>query len=293
MDGVIVVDKPSGWSSHDVVNRMRRLAGTRRVGHLGTLDPMATGVLPLVIGRATRLAQFFMPATKAYEATILFGFATTTYDSQGEAVSTPVPVTLDREWLERQVQSFIGKIEQVPPPVSAKKINGVPAYKLARKQIEVKLNPVPVEIYRIELGQVQGASAELRVDCSGGTYVRSIAHDLGQALGYGAHLSALRRTFSSGFGLESARTLEQLGELAEQGRLAEALIPSADLLPQFPTQMVDGSTAGFIRQGRDFRVSPFRTQPDARYVKAVDSNGNLVAIGESRLPNVYHPILVL
>jgi tRNA pseudouridine55 synthase len=293
MDGVIVVDKPAGWTSHDVVNRMRRFANTRRVGHLGTLDPIATGVLPLVIDRATRLAQFFQRNDKVYEAVVRFGHATTTYDSEGEPVGKAVNVELTRDVLEPLIAKFRGAIQQVPPPISAKKIGGQPAYKLARKNIEVELKPVAVEIYSFDLLDVDGAEARVRVHCAAGTYLRSIAHDLGKLLGTGAFLSALRRTASGSFDISRALTLERLEELAKDSDLALALIPAAELLPEFPVETVDSPTANFIRQGRDFRVSPFRTAGSSKYVKAIGEDGKLIAIGEARLPNVYHPVLVL
>lgn len=293
MDGVLIVDKPEGITSHDVVNRVRRLANTRKVGHLGTLDPMATGVLPLVIGRATRLAQFFTAADKKYDARVRFGWATDTYDREGARTQEPADVHLTREQLNAAFDRFRGPILQTPPPFSAKKIAGTPAYRLARKQIAVELRPVEVHIYSLELVEFDGCSAQIRVHCSAGTYVRGIAHDLGQLLGCGAFLDALRRTASSDFGIEDARTLDDLRSLAAGGRLNEALIPNSKVLPQFPTAMVDVLTAGQIRQGRDFRLSPFRRASDAKYVKALDPDGELIAIGEARLPHLYHPILVL
>jgi tRNA pseudouridine55 synthase len=293
MDGLIVVDKPSEWTSHDVVNRMRRLANTKKVGHLGTLDPDATGVLPLVIGRATRLAQYFQRTDKIYEAVIHFGWSTNSYDAAGSPTSPEIDVTLDRDRMEAELASFRGKISQVPPAVSAKKIAGTPAYRLARQNIAVEMKPVEVEIYSLEILDCTGADLTTRVHCSTGTYIRSIAHDLGQVLGCGAFLSRLRRTSSGGFDLSMARTLDQLGALSQGGTLAEALIPCAELLPEFPSELVDESTAGFIRQGRDFRVSPFRPSPESRFVKAVSHEGDLVAIGEAKLPHLYHPVLVL
>jgi len=293
MDGVIVVDKPCGWTSHDVVGKMRRIAATKRVGHLGTLDPLATGVLPLLLNRATRLSQFLMKADKVYEAEVRFGFATNTYDSEGTPITDAVDVTLDAAALDRALDAFRGEFQQMPPPVSAKKIDGVPAYKLARKNKPVELEPVAVTVHSLELTACQGATANLRIHCSSGTYVRSIAHELGQALGCGAHLSALRRTRAGAFDLSQARTLDELAELAAAGRLAEALIPSVDLLPHFPAERIDLATAGLIRQGRDFRVSPFRVRSGAPFVRAVGEDGDLVAIGEMKLPNLYHPMLVL
>lgn len=293
MDGAIVVDKPSGWTSHDVVNRVRRLADTRRVGHLGTLDPAATGVLPLVIGRATRMAQFFTNNDKVYDAVIHFGYSTDSYDADGSPTSEEVAVTLDAAVLEQALDRFRGAIEQAPPPISAKKIGGTPAYKLARRHLPVDLKPVAVTIYELDLVSVEGADARVRVRCSGGTYLRSIAHDLGRALGCGAFLRTLRRLASGDFSEESARTIDELEGLAAEGRLEEALIPAAQLLPGFPTEKVDALTAGQIRQGRDFRVSPFLVRKTCRYVKAVGADGHLIAIGEAKLPHVYHPVMVL
>jgi tRNA pseudouridine55 synthase len=293
MHGVIVVDKPAGWTSHDVVNKMRRLAGTKKVGHLGTLDPGATGVLPLVIGRATRLAQFYTRNDKVYEGVIHFGFSTNTYDADGEPVSPEQSVTPSLQQVEAALQPFRGRFLQTPPPVSAKKIGGRPAYELARKQQPVELKPVEVEVYALDTLRLEGCEAAIRVHCSAGTYLRSIAHEAGQALGCGAHLKLLRRTASGDFKIESARTLEELAALAEAGGLDDALIPAAQLLPEFPAEFVDAITAGQIRNGRDFRVSPFQPRKDARYVKAVNAQGDLVAIGEARLPHVYHPVLVL
>jgi len=293
MDGVFVVDKPAGWTSHDVVNKMRRIAGTRRVGHLGTLDPMATGVLPLVVGRATRLSQFYARSEKVYDAVICFGRATDTYDAEGKPVGEQVPYTVTPEAIERMLVPFRGKIQQTPPPISAKKIGGTPAYKLARKNIAVELKPVEVTIHSIELVGCDGAEARIKVHCSAGTYLRSIAHELGQAAGCGAHLKSLVRLVSGDFTMDQANTLEKLAGLSAAGKLDEALVPSARLLPEFPTEMVDSITAGQIRQGRDFRVSPFRVRKGARFVKALTEDGALLAIGEAKLPNVYHPILVM
>jgi tRNA pseudouridine55 synthase len=294
VNGIIVVDKPEGWTSHDVVNRMRRLAGTKKVGHLGTLDPLATGVLPLVVGRATRLAQFYARRDKMYEGVIRFGFSTDTYDRAGAQASPQVaPPALDSARLEPYLQRFRGKFMQTPPPVSAKKVAGRPAYELARKNIAVDLAPVEVQVYELTALGTDGPDLRVRAFCSAGTYLRAIAHELGREVGCGAHLYQLRRTESGDFTLEQARTLEQLEDLSAQGRLAEALIPAGQLLPEFPSEYVDEITEGQIRQGRDFQVSPFRVQKGAPYVKALSRAGELVAIGMIKLPNLYHPSVVL
>jgi tRNA pseudouridine55 synthase len=292
MNGVIVVDKPRGWTSHDVVGKMRRIAGTKKIGHLGTLDPLATGVLPLLLNRATRLAQFFVKNDKVYEGVIRFGFATGTYDADGEPLGPDTEPPLSAGDVERSLEPFRGTFHQTPPPVSAKKIGGKKAYELARKQIAVDLPPVTVTVQELALVDVEGRDAQIRVSCSAGTYIRAIAHEAGQRLGCGAHLAELRRTASGPFAIGQARTLEELEALAQSDRLHEALVPAAELLPEIPTEVVDRITEAQIRQGRTFRVSPFRSRGAARLVKVLSRDGELVAIGEIRLPNVYHPIVV-
>jgi tRNA pseudouridine55 synthase len=293
LDGVIVVDKPQGWTSHDVVGKMRRIANTKKIGHLGTLDPIATGVLPLVIGRATRLAQFYTRSDKIYEGTVRFGWATNTYDRAGEAVGPKVEYMIDPEALEAALEPFRGEFLQTPPAVSAKKVDGRRAYELARQAVIVELEPVAVQVYEIAVLEAAGAEARLRVHCSGGTYMRSIAHELGRVLGCGAHLHELRRVASGEFELEQGRTIEQLESLAADDRLLDALVPTANMMPSMPSVFVDDVTAAQIRNGRNFPASPFRSQPASRRVKAVTRQGDLVAIGEAVLPNLYHPIVVL
>ena len=220
MNGVIVVDKPAGWTSHDVVNRMRRILKQRSVGHLGTLDPLATGVLPLVVGNLTRLAQFYTASEKSYDGVIRFGFATDTYDADGEPIrdltGDPGPVSLTLDSLQRLAAGFIGSIEQIPPPFSAKKIHGVPAYKLARRKEEVILKPVEVEIREFEITKVDGDRAHFHARVSSGTYMRSVAHDMGQRLGCGAHLESLRRTAAAEFNIAQAHTLEEIESMENE-----------------------------------------------------------------------------
>ena len=290
---MIVVDKPAGWTSHDVVAKMRRLAQERSIGHLGTLDPLATGVLPLIAGRATRLARFFTANDKRYEATIEFGITTDSYDRDGEVTARSSGTSLHQDQVEAALADFRGTFLQTPPAVSAKKIGGVPAYKLARRKIEVAMKPVKVTVFSLELLELDGARARLSIHCGGGTYVRSIAHDLGQKLGCGAIVDTLRRTSSGDFSIAQARTMPELQALSESGEFQSAVIPAARLLPQFPSERVDLTTVGQIRQGRDFRVSPFRARPDTQFIKAINGEGELVAIGQVKMPNLYHPILVL
>ncbi len=263
------------------------------MGHLGTLDPIATGVLPLVIGHATRLAQFYTRSDKVYECLVRFGWATTTYDRAGEPVGEPREVSIDAEELERHLENFRGKFMQTPPPVSAKRVDGRRAYELARKDIAVELAPVAIQVYELTVLAIDGQDVRMRAHCSGGTYMRSIAHDLGQSLGCGAHLSELRRLASGEFKIEQARTIAQLESLAGDGRLIDAIVPASQMMPDFPSVFVDDLTAAQIRTGRNFPASPFRSQPASQYVKAVSHQGELVAVGEAVLPNVYHPLVVL
>jgi tRNA pseudouridine55 synthase len=195
--------------------------------------------------------------------------------------------------LDAVLDRFRGVFAQTPPQVSAKKIAGRPAYEYARKNQSVELKPVEVEVFALDVLDLTGCEARIRVHCTAGTYVRSIAHDVGQALGCGAHLRSLRRSMSGDFKIETARTMEELGALAEAGRFAEVIIPMVRLLPDFPVEMVDSITASQIRNGRAFRVSPFLARKDSKYVKAVNEAGEMIAIGEARLPLVYHPVLVL
>ncbi len=224
MNGVIIIDKPAAWTSHDVVNRVRRILQQRSVGHLGTLDPLATGVLPLVTGNLTRLAQFYTTSEKTYEGVIRFGFATNTYDADGEPVGEAQSVTLSLEQLQKLAAGFKGMIEQVPPPFSAKKIHGVPAYKLARKQKEVVLKPVQVEIKEFDILAVEGDRARFRARVASGTYMRSVAHEMGQLLGSSAHLESLRRTAVAEFDITQAHTLEQIERQINDGRLGEGQV---------------------------------------------------------------------
>jgi tRNA pseudouridine55 synthase len=293
LDGVIVIDKPEGWTSHDVVNKVRKIIRTKKVGHLGTLDPIATGVLPLVIERATRLAQFYTRSDKIYEGLVRFGWATTSYDRAGDPVGEKVEMKIDPAELELLLDRFRGEFLQTPPAVSAKKVEGRRAYDLARRNVAVELEPVPVHVYELTVLEASGADVRLRVHCSGGTYMRSIAHDLGKAMGCGAHLQELRRIVSGEFEIDQARTLEQLTALVADERLIDAVVPASKLLPGFPAVFVDDLTASQIRNGRNFPGSPFRSQPLSKHVKAVTRAGELVAVGEAVLPNVYHPVVVL
>jgi tRNA pseudouridine55 synthase len=295
MNGVLIVDKPAGLTSHDVVNRVRRILGQRAVGHLGTLDPMATGVLPLVTGSLTRLAQFYTSAEKVYEGTIRFGFSTDTYDAGGEPTSPQQPVTLKAEEVEAAAARFRGIIEQTPPPFSAKKIQGVPAYKLARKQKEVILKPVQVEIKELDILEVAGCLVRFRARVASGTYMRSVAHEMGQGFGCGAHLASLRRTSVAEFSIEDARTLEQVGQcMSGQGMASSGVedlfVHPRKLLPHFPCVTADELTAARIRSGRTVNLPELSR---VRQVKVFCGQRELIAIATRVAGTLFHPGIVL
>ena len=228
--GFLLVDKPSGWTSHDVVDVARRWLGTRRVGHLGTLDPLATGVLPLAIRAATKLAPYIADARKCYVGSIELGIETDTLDAEGQVLRRHQGSLPERGAIEQALIGFEGEIEQVPPMYSAVKRSGVPLHRLAREGKHVERAPKKVRIDHIELVSYRGPLVELRVECSPGTYVRTLADDLGRRLGCGAHLRDLRRLRSGPFALDAAMTPEQLADAAETGKIEQFLIPAVDVL---------------------------------------------------------------
>jgi tRNA pseudouridine55 synthase len=290
MNGVLVIDKPSGLTSHDVVNRVRRILQQRSVGHLGTLDPIASGVLPIVAGSHTRLAQFYLAAEKTYEGVIRFGFATDTYDAEGQASTAMQTVNLNLAEVREIASGFRGEMWQTPPPFSAKKIHGVPAYKLARKQKAVELTPVRVEILEFEILLVEGDRAAFRAKVAAGTYVRSIAHEMGQKLGCGAHLSSLRRTASSEFTLADAHTLEQAQAAAQDGRIEDIFVHPRKLLPQLPAVMASKDAAAYIRHGRAVNLSEFSAAP---LVKVFYGQKDLIAVAARVAGTLFQPKIVL
>ena len=291
MNGVLIIDKPAGFTSHDVVNRARRILHERSIGHLGTLDPMATGVLPLVTGNLTRLAQFYTASEKSYEGTIRFGFATDTYDADGDPTTPPQQVSLRAEEVEAVAALFRGLIEQTPPPFSAKKIKGVPAYKLARQQKEVKLQPVQVEIKEFEILAVEVERAHFRARVASGTYMRSVAHDMGRELACGAHLESLRRTAVAEFTLDEAHTLEQLADAASNPlALDDFFVHPRKLLPNLPSVTADEPTVARIRTGRTVNLPELSR---ARLVKVFSGQRELIAIATRIAGTLFHPKLVL
>jgi len=290
MNAVLIIDKPAGMTSHDVVNRVRRILQERSVGHLGTLDPLATGVLPLLIGNLTRLAQFYTSSDKTYEGTIRFGFATDTYDAEGKPTSSAQAVTLSLDQVRQHAARFHGTIEQTPPPFSAKKIKGIPAYKLARKHAEVSLKPVQVEIKEFEISEVENDRARFRARVASGTYMRSVAHDMGQLLGCGAHLESLRRTAVGEFELSDAHTLEELATAFKTDQTAHLFIHPRRLLPQFPCVTASEEMAAHIRTGRPVNL-PELSQ--ARLVKVFVGQRELLAIATRVAGTLFHARIVL
>lgn len=289
MNGILVVDKPPRLTSHDVVNRVRRVLGQRSVGHLGTLDPAATGVLPIVVGNLTRLAQFYAHSEKTYEGVIRFGFATDTYDADGEPTTAPQAVQLDGDEVRTVAAQFRGVIEQMPPPFSAKKIAGVPAYKLARKKKEVVLQPVQVEIKEFVILGVTGNEATFRARVASGTYIRSIAHEMGQKLGCGAHLASLRRTSVAEFEIANAHTLEALEATKQQGSVESLFVHPRKLVPQFPCVTATEENAAFIRSGRSVNLPEMSRAPQ---VKVFYGQTELIAIATRIAGTLFHPRIV-
>lgn len=309
-DGALVIDKPKGKTSHDVVDAVRHLAGFRQVGHIGTLDPLATGVLVLLLGRATRLVQFYSGRRKRYSAGFRFGFATDTYDSDGEAQGVDAAPGLEQEILKSLAAERVGRFGQMPPIFSAKKIHGRPAYELARKKQPVELKPVEVEVFEYKLTEVEGSIARFVIECSSGTYIRSLAHEMGEKLGCGAHLAEISRLAVGEFSLDQAIKLEELAEAARAGKFADCLIRLEHLLPSFPRASVLPVVEHRVRHGSKFNVTLAQIQPgrlesppgstselDAGEVRpprlrVFNQQGSLIAIAQAVVPRTYQPVVV-
>ena len=290
MNGILIIDKPAGLTSHDVVNRVRRILQTKSVGHLGTLDPLATGVLPLVVGNLTRLAQFYTSSEKTYEGVIRFGFATDTYDAEGTPTSPPSKVKVSLEEVRALAARFRGVIEQVPPPFSAKKIEGMPAYKLARRHKEFILKPVRVEVKEFEITSAENDRASFRARVASGTYMRSVAHDLGQQMGCGAHLESLRRTSVAEFELADVHTLEELDAATRNGSGEEMFVHPRKVLPQLPCVTANEEMAARVRTGRSVNLPEFSR---AKQVKVFQGQRELIAIATRVAGTLFHPKIVL
>lgn len=273
--GLLIVDKPVGPTSHSVVNVVRRGTGVRKVGHAGTLDPRASGVLVLCLGAATRLSEYLSASRKGYEAVVRFGQATDTYDADGQVVlDTGRSPSLEE--IEACLGDFEGEQVQVPPAYSAIKLQGRRAYELARAGEDVELAPRQVTIHSIRITGYQPPDLALEVDCSAGTYIRSLAQDLGERLGTGAHLVALRRTRSGCFGLEDAVGMADLEAAFKRGGWEQYVRPAADALPELPMVRIDADALELIRNGR-----PLPANAAEGMARAVDPEGNLVAILEA------------
>lgn len=279
-DGVLVIDKPAEWTSHDVVAKVRKILRTRRVGHTGTLDPFATGVLVVCVNRATRLVQFLTGDDKEYVATMRLGFATDTGDFTGEPLSPAADAGhITPEHVQNALSQFRGRIQQIPPMYSAKKVGGVRLHELARRGEEIERQPIEIEIKELELisGSLHSQEFTFRVVCSSGTYIRTLAEDIGKWLGIGAHLTALRRTRAGGCSLAQAVTLERLAELAEAERTGEVLTPMADAVEMLEIHL-DDKERGAITHGRSLqRNGDWKT---GTLAKLCDGNRRLLAIAE-------------
>jgi tRNA pseudouridine55 synthase len=311
LDGALIMDKPRGRTSHDVVDAARRILGFRQIGHLGTLDPLATGVLVLLLGRATRLAQFYAGRRKRYTSTFRFGFATDTYDADGTPLGPDTPPVLDRAEIERLAAARVGLFPQMPPPFSAKKIHGRPAHELARKKNPVALKAVDIEVYDFRVDQVAGSLAKFSIECAAGAYIRSLAHDMGAAVGCGAHLAEIVRTAVGEFTLDQAVKLEDLERAAGEGSLARYIIPLERLLTELPSATVPPLLEHRVRHGSKFTVQLAQIQPGRLSVaqgataelnsgewkparlRVFSQQERLIAIAEAVVPRTYQPLVVL
>jgi tRNA pseudouridine55 synthase len=309
-DGALVVNKPQGKTSHDVVDALRRLVGFRQIGHLGTLDPLATGVLVLLLGKATRLARFYTGRRKRYTAGFRFGFATNTYDSDGTAEGPDNPPALNAEQLQLLANESLGPFEQMPPIFSAKKIHGRPAYELARENKPVELKPAPVELFEYRLTGLESPIARFSIECSSGTYIRSLAHEMGQKLQSGAHLAEITRTAVGEFSLEQAIGLDELADLSRQGKLPSRVIPLESLLTNLPKTSVLPVLEKRVRHGSKFNILISQLQPghvelppgatselDQQGIapprlRVFSQENKLIAIAEAVVPRTYQPIVV-
>src|SRR6202790_1030961 len=310
VDGALIIDKPQGRTSHDVVDAARRILGFRQIGHLGTLDPLATGVLVLLLGRATRLAQFYIGRRKRYTSTFRFGFATDTYDADGTALGPDTAPLLDRAEIERLAAARVGRFPQTPPSYSAKKIHGRPAHELARKNKPVELEPVEVEVYDFRLTSVVGSIAHFVVECGAGTYIRSLAHEMGKLHGAGAHLAEIVRTAVGEFTLDQAVSLAELTQDARAAKIAERVIRIENLLPELPRATVLPIIEKRVRHGAKFNLPLAQIQPGhpataqgspaqlasgdwkPSRLRVFNQQGQLIAIAEPVVPRTYQPVLV-
>lgn len=284
MDGILNINKSTGMTSHDVVAKVRKLLKQKRVGHAGTLDPAASGVLPICVGQATRVAEYLSESGKAYQATIVFGAVTDTYDSEGTILRTASTQNLTLASIEALLPAMLGEQMQVPPRYSAIKLQGQPAYKRARAGEEVAMEARPITIYQLEIIDWQPSqppTLALAIECSKGTYIRSLAYDLGEKAGCGAYLGALVRTRSGPFSLSESITLEQLADAAAQGTIQQFLYSADKAIEQFPALSLDEAATARVRHGNTFHLEE---QPlslhEPTFARVYDDKGQFVAIAE-------------
>lgn len=278
MDGVLVINKPPGWTSHDVVAKVRNITRVKKVGHTGTLDPFATGVLPLTLGRATRLTSHFLSSDKRYRGVIRFGFATTTFDLEGEAVGEDTHPVLDRARLEALFGESVGVVQQTLPAYSAKKVHGRPLYAYARKGIQVDESTKQVTIKSLELLSINGCDVEFDLSCAAGTYARSLAHDIGKAYGCGAHLVSLQRTRSGDFPIEGAVPMCEGEVFHTREFFADHIIPMRNLLADMPAVVLSDGDRERVIHGMDLNL--LTSSFDAAEIRLLDQSGDLVALAQ-------------
>ncbi len=306
MDGIILVHKPPGITSHDVVEKIRKILNEKKVGHYGTLDPMATGLIVIALGKATRLFQFFSKENKVYKGQIRLGYSTNTYDSSGTKTSVEINNFPSRDKILEEMRKFEGEILQVPPVFSAKKFRGKPLYVLARENKEVKLVPSKISIYFFHLKNYNPPIIDFEVKCSSGTYIRSLAHDLGQSLGCGAHISQLLRISSGNFNLKDSFQLEKIEELTMEGKTEEFILPLKILLPEIPKVIVNDTCLSLVKNGNMIfpenilKVSSLNLysteskREKKNIYKIFSSDGSLLAFAKMiDENNCFHPFIVI
>ncbi len=306
MDGIILVHKPPGITSHDVVEKIRKILNEKKVGHYGTLDPMATGLIVIALRKATRLFQFFSKENKVYKGQIRLGYSTNTYDSSGTKTSVEINNFPSRDKILEEMRKFEGEILQVPPVFSAKKFRGKPLYVLARENKEVKLVPSKISIYFFHLKNYNPPIIDFEVKCSSGTYIRSLAHDLGQSLGCGAHISQLLRISSGNFNLKDSFQLEKIEELTMEGKTEEFILPLKILLPEIPKVIVNDTCLSLVKNGNMIfpenilKVSSLNLysteskREKKNIYKIFSSDGSLLAFAKMiDENNCFHPFIVI
>jgi tRNA pseudouridine55 synthase len=279
VDGILLLDKPTGMSSNAALQTVKRLFNANKAGHTGNLDPLATGLLPICFGEATKISSYLLDSDKRYIGTCKLGVRTRTADSEGEVLETRPVGNLTEQQVKQVLQGFIGQIEQIPPMHSAVKINGTPLYKLAREGKEIERKSRRVSIYQLEMLRLEGDELDIDVHCSKGTYVRTLAEEIGEALGCGAHLNALRRTASGPFELEQAVTMAELAHLAEDGyeALDSLLLPPEEALSDWPMVSLSQNSAYYLQQGQAVQVPK---APSSGWVRLRRDDGQFLGIGQ-------------